>query len=229
MKLLIKALIKFLLGFLLVCVLLFAPAGTFNYMNGWLFLGLLFIPMLFLGIVLFIKAPALLEKRMSAKEDNNTQKCVVALSGIIFIGGFVVAGLDFRFNWSHVPTCVIITASVILLFSYALYAQVMRENAYLSRKIEVQDNQKVVDTGLYGIIRHPMYAVTVWLFLSIPVVLGSWWSLLCFIPYIALIVVRICNEEKLLEAELDGYKSKISRLKRPITKTEITAATCVAP
>lgn len=213
MKLLVKALMKFLIGLLLVGVLLFAPAGTFDYINGWLFIGLLFIPMIFLGIVLFIKAPALLEKRLDAKEDENTQKGVVALSGILFIGGFVIAGLDFRFGWSHVPTPVIIVAAVILLISYALYAEVMRENAYLSRTVEVQANQTVVDTGLYGIVRHPMYAVTVWLFLSIPVVLGSWWSLLCFVPYVAIIVVRICNEEKVLEAGLEGYSEYKKRVK----------------
>lgn len=213
MKLLVKALMKFLIGLLLVGVLLFAPAGTFDYTNGWLFIGLLFIPMMFLGIILFIKAPALLEKRLDAKEEENTQKGVVALSGILFIGGFVIAGLDFRFGWSHVPTLVIIVAAVILLISYALYAEVMRENAYLSRTVKVQANQTVVDTGLYGIVRHPMYAVTVWLFLSIPVVLGSWWSLLCFVPYVAIIVVRICNEEKVLEAGLEGYSEYKKRVK----------------
>ena len=213
MKLLVKALMKFLIGLLLVGALIFAPAGTFGYINGWLFIGLLFMPMIFLGIALFIKAPALLEKRLNAKEDETTQKGVVAISGILFVGGFVVAGLDFRFGWSYVPTPVVVAASVILLVSYALYAEVMRENAYLSRTIEVQENQKVVDTGLYGIVRHPMYAVTVWLFLSIPVVLGSWWSLLCFSPYIAIIVVRICNEEKVLEAGLEGYSEYKKRVK----------------
>lgn len=205
MKLFVKAVMKFLIGLLLVGALIFAPAGTFGYSGGWLFIGVLFIPMIFLGIVLFIKAPALLEKRLNAKEDETTQKGVVALSGILIVGGFIVAGLDFRFGWSHVPTPVVVAASVIFLVSYVLYAEVMRENAYLSRTIEVQEDQKVVDTGLYGIVRHPMYAVTVWLFLSIPVVLGSWWSLLCFVPYIAVIVVRICNEEKVLEAGLEGY------------------------
>ncbi len=205
MKLLIGALTKFLVGLALVGALLFLPAGTFGYVNGWLFIALLFIPMLILGVVLFFKAPELLEKRLNAKEDENTQKGVVALSGLLFVGGFVVAGLDYRFGWSHVPTWVVIVASVILLISYALYAEVMRENAYLSRTIEVQENQRVVDTGLYGIVRHPMYAVTLWLFLAIPVVLGSWWALLCFLPYIAVIVVRILNEEKVLEAGLDGY------------------------
>ncbi len=213
MKLLIGALTKFIVGLALVGALLFLPAGTFGYINGWLFIGLLFLPMLILGSVLFFKAPELLEKRLNAKEDENTQKGVVALSGLLFIGGFVVAGLDRRFGWSHVPTWVVIFASVILLLSYALYAEVMRENAYLSRTIEVQENQKVVDTGLYGIVRHPMYAVTLWLFLSIPIVLGSWWSLLCFLPYISVIVVRILNEEKILEAGLKGYAAYKKRVK----------------
>ena len=213
MKLACSALIKFTAGLLLVGALLFLPAGSLAYMNGWLFIGLLFIPMLFLGIVLLIKAPNLLEKRLSAKEKESTQKGVVALSGLLFIAGFVVAGLDFRFGWSKMPLWVVITASVVLLISYGLYAEVMRENAYLSRTIEVQENQKVVDTGLYGIVRHPMYAVTLWLFLAIPVVLGSWWSLLCFLPYIAVIVIRIHNEEKVLEAGLDGYVEYKKRIK----------------
>jgi len=213
MKLAYNALIKFIMGLLLVGTLLFLPAGSFSYMNGWLFIGLLFIPMLLLGIVLLIKAPSLLEKRLSAKEQENTQKGVVALSGLLFIVGFVVAGLDFRFGWSQMPLWIVITASTVLLISYGLYAEVMRENAYLSRTIEVQDNQKVVDTGLYSIVRHPMYAVTLWLFLAIPVVLGSWWSLLCFLPYIAVIVIRIHNEEKVLEAGLAGYTEYKKRVK----------------
>lgn len=205
MKLLFNAIIKFTLGLALVGALLFLPAGGFDYINGWLFICLLFIPMLILGTVLLIKSPSLLEKRLGAKEEETAQKGVVAVSGLLFIAGFIVAGLDFRFGWSHVPTWGVITASVILLVSYALYAEVMRENAYLSRTVEIQENQKVVDTGLYGIVRHPMYAVTVWLFLSIPIVLGSLWALLCFLPYIAVIVLRIRNEEKVLEAGLDGY------------------------
>ena len=206
MKLALSALVKFTVGLLLVAVLLFLPAGSIVYMNGWLFIGLLFLPMLILGIILLFKAPELLKKRLGAKEKENTQKGVVAVSGILFIGGFIVAGLDFRFGWSSVPLWLVITASVVLLISYAMYAEVMRENAYLSRTIEVQEGQKVVDTGLYGIVRHPMYAVTLWLFLSIPLVLGSWYSLVCFLPYIAVITVRILNEEKVLEAELEGYK-----------------------
>ena len=206
MKLLFKAFTKFIMGLILVGALLFIPAGTFCYINSWLFIVLLFTPMLVLGIILFFKAPELLEKRLNVKENENTQKGVVAISGLLFIVGFIVAGLDFRFGWSFIPTPLVIIASFILLIAYAMYAEVMRENAYLSRTIEVQKDQKVVDTGLYGIVRHPMYAVTLWLFLSIPVVLGSWWSLLCFSPYILVIVVRILNEEKVLEDGLDGYK-----------------------
>lgn len=213
MKLLISALTKFILGLLLVGALLFIPAGTVAYPNAWLFIGLLFVPMLLLGAVLLIVSPALLKKRLDFKENESTQKGVVAVSALIFLIGFTVAGLDFRFGWSHVPVWVVITASVILLVSYALYAEVMRENAYLSRTVKIQDGQKVIDTGLYGIVRHPMYAVTVWLFLSIPVVLGSWWALLCFLPYIAVIAVRTVNEEKLLEAGLNGYTDYKKRVK----------------
>ena len=213
MKLLWNALIKFIVGLALAGALVFLPAGSLGYINGWLFLGLLFIPMLILGIVLFFKAPALLEKRLGAKERENTQKGVVALSGVLFIGGFVVAGLDYRFGWSQAPIWVVTVASVILLVAYALYAEVMRENAYLSRTVEVQEDQKVIDTGLYGIVRHPMYAVTIWLFLAIPVVLGSWWSLLCFVPYVAVIIVRIRNEEKVLEQGLAGYAAYKKRVK----------------
>ena len=213
MKLLLNALIKFIVGLALVGALVFLPAGNLGYTNGWLFIGLLFGPMLILGIVLFIKAPDLLEKRLGAKEKESTQKGVVALSGLLFIGGFIVAGLDYRFGWSHVPTWGVIVASVVLLVAYALYAEVMRENAYLSRTVEVQKDQKVIDTGLYGIVRHPMYAITIWLFLAIPVVLGSWWSLLCFVPYVAVIIVRIRNEEKVLEQGLEGYTEYKRRVK----------------
>ncbi len=213
MKLLIRALIKFIAGLLLVGTLLFFPAGTFDYTYAWLFICLLFIPILILGIVLYIKAPELLEKRLSAKEEQNTQKVVVALSGSLFIIGFIVAGLDWRFGWSQIPTPVIIIASGVLLIAYILYAEVMRENAYLSRTIEVQENQKVVNTGLYAIVRHPMYAVTLWLFIAIPIVLGSWWALLCFLPYIAIIVLRICDEEKLLVSELQGYRDYQNEVK----------------
>ena len=212
-KLLLNALIKFTVGLLFVGVLLFLPAGSFSYMNAWLFIGLLFVPMLILGAILLFKAPHLLEKRLNAKETENTQKGVVAVSACLFLGGFIVAGLDFRFGWSHIPLWGEVIASVVLLVSYALYAEVMRENAYLSRTVEVQESQTVVDTGLYGIVRHPMYAATVWLFLSIPVVLGSLWSLLCFAPYVAVIVVRIRNEEKVLTEGLAGYEEYKKRVR----------------
>lgn len=213
MKLLLNAVTKFLAGLVLVGVLLFLPAGSFAFSNAWLFIGLLFVPMLILGVVLFCKAPTLLEKRLKSKESEGAQRGVIAMSGLLFVVGFVVAGLDYRYGWSDVPTWVVILASVVLLVSYALYAEVMRENAYLSRTIEVQEGQKVVDTGLYGVVRHPMYAVTIWLFLSIPVMLGSWWSLLCFLPYVALIIVRIRNEEKILTKGLDGYVDYQKRVK----------------
>lgn len=213
MKLAINALTKFFVGLLLVGALLFLPAGSFAYMNAWLFIALLFIPMLLLGTVLLLKAPALLEKRLGAKEKERAQRGVVAMSGLLFLAGFIVAGLDHRFGWSKMPLWVVIAASAVLLISYALYAEVMRENAYLSRTVEVQKDQRVIDTGLYGIVRHPMYAVTLWLFLSIPLVLGSWWSLLCFAPYIAVIAVRIQNEEKVLEAGLEGYTEYKKKVK----------------
>ena len=213
MKLLMHALTKFLVGLLMIGVLLFVPAGTLFYPHGWLFIGLLFAPMAVLGAVLLVRAPALLEKRLDAKETQRTQKAVVALSGLLFFIGFVVAGLDFRFGLTHVPTPCVIAASVILVICYGLYAEVMRENAYLSRTVGVQKDQRVVDTGLYGIVRHPMYAATIGLFLSIPVVLGSWLALACFVPYVAVIAVRIGNEEKVLEAELDGYSEYKTRVR----------------
>jgi protein-S-isoprenylcysteine O-methyltransferase Ste14 len=213
MKLALSALIKFTFGLALVGALLFLPAGSLAFFNAWLFIGLLFVPMLILGIVLLVKSPDLLKKRLDAKEKQNAQKGVVAISALLFLAGFIVAGLDFRFGWSHMPAWAVAVASAILLISYALYCEVMRENAYLSRTIEVQNGQKVVDTGLYGIVRHPMYAVTIWLFLAIPVILGSLYALLCFLPYIPVIVVRILNEEKLLSAELDGYEEYKKRVK----------------
>ena len=205
MKLLVNALTKFLSGLFLVGAMLFWPAGGFDYLNGWLFFGLLFVPILILGAVLFVKSPDLLRNRLDSREKEKTQQGVIAWSGLFFFVGFVLAGLDHRFGWSHVPTWLVITAAAILLISYALYAEVMRENAYLSRKVEVQEGQHVVDTGLYGIVRHPMYAVTLWLFLSIPLVLGSWYALICFAVYPILIVVRLLNEEKVLTEGLEGY------------------------
>ncbi|HHT67247.1 MAG TPA: isoprenylcysteine carboxylmethyltransferase family protein [Erysipelotrichaceae bacterium] len=218
MKIVVKALVKFLMGLVIVGALLFLSAGTFNYMNGWLFIGLLFIPMFILGIFLLIKNPALLEKRLNAKEEQKTQKVVVAISGLLFIIEFIIAGLDFRFKWSYsyVPLWVVIIASVVFLITYALYVEVMRENVYLSRKVEVQENQKVIDTGLYGIVRHPMYAVTLWMFFMIPIILGSWWALISFSPYIVLLIIRIINEEKILEKDLDGYIEYKKRVKYKI-------------
>lgn len=205
MKLLIKALFKFIMGLILASVLIFLPAGTFKFLNGWLFIALLFVPILLLGITLYFKAPELLEKRLESKENESTQKAVVAVCGLLFIGGFIIAGFDFRFGWTKVSKWVVILASIVLLVSYLLYAEVMRENAYLSRTVRVEENQTVVDTGLYGIIRHPMYAVTFWLFLSFPLVLGSWAAFFCFLAFLPVFVLRILNEEKVLEKELDGY------------------------
>lgn len=213
MKLLLNALIKFAIGFLMLGVLLFLPAGTLAFSGGWLLLGLLFVPMLALGAVLFFRAKDLLRKRLDSKEKESTQKGVVAMSGLIFLGGFVLAGLDFRFSLSHVPTVAVIVASVLFLVGYALYAEVMRENAYLSRTVKVEENQKVIDTGLYGIVRHPMYFATVLMFLSIPVILGSWWALLVFSVYPFVIVVRIRNEEAVLKRELAGYTEYQSKVK----------------
>lgn len=215
MKIVVKALVKFLMGLVIVGALLFLSAGTINYMNGWLFIVLLFIPMFILGIFLLIKNPALLEKRLNAKEEQKTQKVVVAISRLLFIIEFIIAGLDFRFKWSYsyVPLWVVIIASIVFLITYALYVEVMRENVYLSRKVEVQENQKVIDTGLYGIVRHPMYAVTLWMFFMTPMILGSWWALVSFSPYIVLLIIRIINEEKILEKDLDGYVEYKKRVK----------------
>ena len=206
MKLLISALIKFTCGLALVGLLIFLPAGTLCFPGGWLLMGLLFVPMLIAGFVMFFKSPEFLAKRLDAKEKQSAQKGVLAFSGLMFIGGFVVAGLDFRFSWSAVPAWVVITASVLFLVAYALYAEVMRENAYLSRTIKVEEGQKVVDTGLYGIVRHPMYMATVLLFLMIPLILGSWYSLIVFAFYPVIIMVRLKDEEDLLTRELPGYE-----------------------
>lgn len=213
MKLLMEALTKFTCGLLLVGVLIFLPAGTFAYTYGWLFVGLLFVPMLIAGFVMLYKSPEFLKKRLDAKEKQATQKGVVAFSGLMFIIGFIVAGLDFRFGWSAMPAWVVITASVLFLVAYALYAEVMRENAYLSRTIKVEEGQTVVDTGMYGIIRHPMYAVTILLFLMIPLVLGSWYALIAFAFYPAVIVVRLKDEEDLLTRDLPGYREYKQKVK----------------
>lgn len=204
-KLFAEAIVKVSMGVLLLGILIFAPAGTFYYWQGWLLMGILFIPMLIAGVVMMFKSPDLLRKRLGAKEKENTQKAVVATSGLMFIAGFVVAGLNFRFQWFLLPNGIVIVGAVLFLIAYALYAEVLRENAYLSRTIEVQENQKVVDTGLYGIVRHPMYAVTILLFLSMPLVLGCFISFVIFLIYPVIIAVRIKNEEEVLEKGLEGY------------------------
>lgn len=213
MKLFAEALIKFTCGLLLVGLLIFLPAGTLVYPCGWLLMGLLFGPMLIAGFVMLAKAPEFLKKRLDAKEKQGKQKGVLAFSGLMFIAGFVVAGLDFRFGWSTMPDWVTITAAVLFLASYALYAEVMRENAYLSRTIKVEEGQNVVDTGLYGIVRHPMYMATILLFLMIPLILGSWYALIIFAFYPAIIIVRLKNEEELLTRELPGYEAYKQKVK----------------
>lgn len=213
MKLLFNALAKFTCGVLLVGLLIFLPAGTLHYPCGWLLMALLFVPMLIAGFVMLGKSPEFLAKRLDAKEKQATQKGVVAFSGLMFIAGFVVAGLDFRFGWSRMPLPVTVVASVLFLLAYALYAEVMRENAYLSRTIKVEEGQKVVDTGLYGIVRHPMYSATILLFLMIPIVLGSWYALIVFAFYPAIIIVRLKDEEALLTRELAGYEDYKKKVK----------------
>lgn len=211
-KLIIQAIAKYLSGLLLVSVLLFIPAGTIYYWNAWLFIGVLFVPMLIAGIVLSIKNPGLLRKRLNAKEKESEQKKVILLSSLMFIGGFIVAGLDYRFKWLVLPEWLVIAAIAVLLFGYLLFAEVLRENAYLSRVVEVQEGQKVVDSGLYGIVRHPMYASTILLFLSMPLVLGSLFSFLIFLIYPVITVMRIRNEEKVLEKNLEGYSEYKKRI-----------------
>ncbi len=212
-KLFLAAILKFLLGVLLVGALLFLPAGTLLFPGAWLLMGILFVPMFFAGVVMMFKNPALLAKRLSAKESRKEQSTVVKLSGVMFVCGFVLAGLDFRFGWYRLPMGVSIGAAVVFLGAYILYAEVMRENTYLSRTIEVQKNQKVIDTGLYGIVRHPMYSVTLLLFLSMPIVLGSLYAFLVFLAYPFIIAKRIIDEEALLEKELDGYYAYKQKVK----------------
>ena len=212
-KLFFQAITKFLLGFIIVGLLVFLPAGTFKYWNGWLFMGLLFIPMFMVGILLCFKNPDLLQKRLNAKEKEGAQKQVVALSGLMFILGFVFAGLNYRFCWIIFPNFIVIIASILFIISYIFYGEVLRENTYLSRTIEVQEDQKVIDTGVYGIVRHPMYLATIILFLTMPLILGSIISFLIFLMYPILIVKRIKNEEEVLEKELDGYSKYKEKVK----------------
>ena len=204
-KLFFEAILKFICGVILVGLLIFIPAGTINYYNGWLFMGLLFIPMFIAGIVMMIKSPNLLKSRLNAKEKESEQKKVVALSGIMFLAGFIVAGLNYRFNWVQLPNIVVIISSIIFIISYLIYGEVLRENSFLLRTIEVQENQKLIDTGLYGIVRHPMYTATIFLFLSMPLILGSIISFIIFLMYPFIIIKRLKNEEQILERELPGY------------------------
>ena len=212
-KLFIQAIIKYVFGVLIVGALLFIPANSFKYWNGFLFMGLLFIPMFIAGIVLMIKNPELLKKRLNAKEKENEQKWVLLFSGLMFISGFIIAGLNYRYKWIEMPNIVVIISSILFIISYILYAEVLRENTYLSRTIEVQDNQKVIDKGLYGIVRHPMYAATILLFLTMPLILGSIISFIIFLIYPIIIGKRIKNEEKVLEKDLEGYKEYKKKVK----------------
>ncbi len=213
MKLFFSAITKLLLGIVLVGTLIFFPAGTFNYFNGWLLMGILFMPMLVAGIVMMIKNPSLLKSRLDAKEKQKEQNLVIKLSGLMFVSGFVVAGLGVRFNWYKLPLGVSVGGAVTFLMAYLLYAEVLRENTYLSRTIKVQEDQRVIDTGVYGIVRHPMYSATVLLFLSMPVVLGSVYAFIIFLLYPFIIAARIRYEEEFLEKELNGYKEYKQKVK----------------
>mgnify|MGYP003306229909 CR=1 FL=1 len=212
-RLLTSACIRFFAGLILVGLLIFLPAGTLHYPCGWLFMAVLFVPMFIAGTVMFSRSPELLEKRLNAKEKEAEQKSVVALSGIMFVAAFVVAGLDFRYSWTAMPAWTVCAATVFFLLAYVMYAEVLRENVYLSRTIEVQENQKVIDTGLYGIVRHPMYSATILLFLSMPVVLGSLPSFVIMLAYIPIIAKRIRNEEEVLRKGLAGYEEYCRKVK----------------
>ena len=213
MKLFLQALTKFLLGVIIFGLLIFLPAGSLQYWQGWLLMGILFVPMFVAGLILMVKNPELLRKRLNAKEEEKEQKSVVALSGVMFVAAFVVAGLNWRYQWIVLPNWAVWLAAALFLFGYVLYAEVLRENTYLSRTIEVQEDQKVIDTGLYGIVRHPMYTATIILFLSMPLVLASPISFLIMLLYIPLIAKRIRNEEVVLEEGLKGYREYKQRVK----------------
>jgi protein-S-isoprenylcysteine O-methyltransferase Ste14 len=212
-KLFLQAIINFFSGIVIMALLLFLPAGTLGYWNGWLLMGILFVPMFVAGIILMIKNPSLLEKRLNAKEEQKEQKAVLALSGIMFLAAFIAAGLNFRFGWIVLPTWAAITAAVIFLAAYVMYAEVLRENTYLSRTVEVQENQKVISTGLYGIVRHPMYSSTLFLFLSMGIILASPFSFAILLLYIPIIAKRMKNEEKVLETGLEGYAEYKTKVK----------------
>lgn len=213
LKLFFEAIIKVILGIVLIGALLFLPAGTWNYSGAWLLMGILFIPMVIAGFVMMYKNPELLKKRLNAKEKEKEQNIIVKLSGLMFVVGFIVAGLDFRFGWLVLPDWVPWVAAVFFLLAYVMYAEVLRENTYLSRTVEVQENQKVIDTGLYGVVRHPMYSATIILFLSMPLVLGSIISFVIFLAYPVIIAMRIKNEEKVLEEGLQGYSEYKQKVK----------------
>ena len=212
-KLFFQAIIKFLLGFLIVSLLIFIPAGTINYFNGWVFIGVLFIPMFIAGLIMLFKNPELLRSRLDAKEQEREQKEVLVYSAIMFILGFILAGFNYRYSWLILPRWIVIIATCIFLISYLLYAEVLRENSYLLRTIGVKEGQKVVDTGLYGIVRHPMYLVTIVLFLMMPLILGSLISFIIFLIYPFVIVKRIRNEEEVLKRDLVGYKEYMKKVK----------------
>lgn len=212
-KLFFQAIGKFIAGVILVGALLFIPAGTFEFPNGWILISVLFVPMFIAGLVMMFKKTELLRKRLNAKEEEKEQKAVVALSGIMFLSAFIIAGLNFRFRWLLLPDWAVIVGAVVFLLAYAMYAEVLRENSYLSRTIEVQENQKVIDTGLYGIVRHPMYSATLFLFLSMGVILGSPISFAILLFYIPIIAKRMNNEEKVLEKGLEGYSDYKKRVK----------------
>ncbi len=212
-KLFLGTLVKFIVGVIAIALLIFLPAGSLEFWNGWLFMGLLFIPMFIAGIVLMIINPELLKKRLNAKEKETEQKQVLLLSSIMFLSGFIISGLNYRYKWVGLPNSVVIIATAIFIISYIIYAEVLRENTYLSRTIEVQENQKVVDTGLYGIVRHPMYTATIFLFLSMPLILGSIMSFIIFLIYPIIIAKRIKNEEKVLEENLEGYSEYKEKVK----------------
>lgn len=215
-SLLTQALIKLVSGLLLICILIFLPAGSFSFWQGWLFIGILFIPMLIAGVILMRKNPDLLHKRLDAKEKESEQRTVVAMSGFLFLAAFIIAGLNWRFGWWLIPDWAVWVAAGMFLCSYVLYAEVLRENTYLSRTIEVQKGQKVIDTGLYGIVRHPMYMATIILFLSMQLVLASPISFFIMLGYIPVIAKRINNEEHVLEEGLDGYKEYKEKVKNKI-------------
>ena len=212
-KLFSQAIVKFLSGLLIVGLLLFLPAGTFTYWQAWLLIGILFIPMFIAGLIMMKKSPDLLRKRLDVKEEQSEQKAVIALSGLMFLAAFIVAGLNIRFGWILLPGWVSYAAAVLFLLAYALYAEVLRENVWLSRTVEVQENQTVIDTGLYGVVRHPMYMCTLLLFLSMPLVLGSVLSFVITLAYIPIIAKRIRNEEQVLESGLEGYTAYKKRVK----------------